>query len=160
MYLGIKCVASGPSQCGSIGWASSCKPKGHRFHSRSGHMPGLQVPPPVRAPAEGSGLMILSDLHVSLPFHLPPSPSLFKKKVWLINMLSAHTLAAAEGLSALTSFLPFLYDFSAGVFYFVACYIVAGYGPDDWTLLFHVLLLQLTVSFELLYTHNQYSKML
>ena len=26
----------------SVGWALSCKPKGHQFDSQSGHMPGLQ----------------------------------------------------------------------------------------------------------------------
>ena len=32
-----------PGQCGSVGWASSCKPKSHGFNSQSGHMPRLQV---------------------------------------------------------------------------------------------------------------------
>ena len=39
----------GPDQCGSVGWASSCKPKGRRFDSLSGHTPGLQVHSLVRA---------------------------------------------------------------------------------------------------------------
>ena len=32
-----------PGGCGSVGWASFCKAKGHQFDSRSGHIPGLCV---------------------------------------------------------------------------------------------------------------------
>ena len=32
-----------PDWYGSIGWALSCKAKGHWFNSLSGHMPGMQV---------------------------------------------------------------------------------------------------------------------
>ena len=28
---------------GSPDWCGPCKPKGHQFHSQSGHMPGLQA---------------------------------------------------------------------------------------------------------------------
>ena len=35
-----------PDQCGSVGWASSGKLKGHQFGSRSGPMSGLQVQSP------------------------------------------------------------------------------------------------------------------
>ena len=34
-----------PDQCGSVGWASSHKVKGHRSDSPSGHRPGLQAGP-------------------------------------------------------------------------------------------------------------------
>ena len=34
-----------PDQCGSVGWVSSCKGKGHGFDSRSGSVPGLQARP-------------------------------------------------------------------------------------------------------------------
>ena len=30
-----------PDWCGSLGWPSSLKPRGHWFDSQSGHMPGL-----------------------------------------------------------------------------------------------------------------------
>ena len=32
-----------PDWSGSGGWVLSCKPKGHKFNSHSGHIPGLQV---------------------------------------------------------------------------------------------------------------------
>ena len=35
--------ALSPDQCGSVGWASSLKVKGHKFDSCSGHMPRLWV---------------------------------------------------------------------------------------------------------------------
>ena len=30
-----------PDWCGSVGWASSCRVKGHRFDTQLRHMPGL-----------------------------------------------------------------------------------------------------------------------
>ena len=36
-----------PGWCGSVDWALACEPKGHRFSSQSGHMPGLQARSPV-----------------------------------------------------------------------------------------------------------------
>ena len=56
---------SSPDQCGSVGWASSCKVKGHRLDYRSGHMPGLQV-------QSRSGAYKRQLITVSLPFFLPP----------------------------------------------------------------------------------------
>ena len=41
LHLGFKYV--GPDWCGSVGWASSCKQKGHRFDLRSEDMPGSQA---------------------------------------------------------------------------------------------------------------------
>ena len=38
-----KNVINCPDWCGSFGWASSCKAKGHWFDSQPGRMPGLQV---------------------------------------------------------------------------------------------------------------------
>ena len=52
-------------RCGSVDWVSSCKPKGCRFDSQSGHMPGLRVWSPVRTHTD-----------VSLPLFLPPFPAL------------------------------------------------------------------------------------
>ena len=66
----------GPDPCGSFGWASSCKAKGLRFYSRSGHMPGLQVRSSVAEHMRGNGSMFLSHVDVSLLLFLPPSPSL------------------------------------------------------------------------------------
>ena len=36
-----------PDLCGSVGWVSSCKVKGHQFHSWPGHVCGLRVQSPV-----------------------------------------------------------------------------------------------------------------
>ena len=44
----LKIILS-PDWCGSVGWTSSCKPKGLWFNSWSGHMPGLWT----RSPAGG-----------------------------------------------------------------------------------------------------------
>ena len=43
-----------PDGCGSVGWASSCRAKGHQFASQSGHMPALRVQSPYWAHARGS----------------------------------------------------------------------------------------------------------
>ena len=74
-YMHHKCNikdGEGPGHCSSVGWALSHKVKGHRFDSRSGHMPGLQVQSLFGA--EGSQLMFLS---LSFCF---PSPLSLKKK--------------------------------------------------------------------------------
>ena len=47
---------------GSVGWALPHKAKCHWFHSRSGHIPGLQVRSPIGACSRGNW---------SLPFSLP-----------------------------------------------------------------------------------------
>ena len=36
-------MCSHPGWCGSVDWVLGCKPKGHRFHSQSGCMPGLRA---------------------------------------------------------------------------------------------------------------------
>ena len=36
-----------PGWCGSVDWVPACEPKGHRFDSQSGHMPGLQARSPI-----------------------------------------------------------------------------------------------------------------
>ena len=41
-------------RCDAVGWASSCKVKGHWFKSQSGHMPGLWVRALVRACTRGN----------------------------------------------------------------------------------------------------------
>ena len=41
-----KLSVKSPNQCGSVGWATSRKQKGHGFYSWSGHMPGLQAESP------------------------------------------------------------------------------------------------------------------
>ena len=37
----LKSEWAGPGQCGSVGWVSFHKLKGHRFDSQSGHTPGF-----------------------------------------------------------------------------------------------------------------------
>ena len=54
-------------QCDS----AECKLKGGRFHSRSGHVPGVQVQSLVWVPTEGNHSMFLSHVDVSLSFSLP-----------------------------------------------------------------------------------------
>ena len=66
----------GPDQCGSVGWASSHKAKGHRFDSQSGHMQGLWVRYPVGVLLRGNQSMFFSHIDVSLPLFLPPLLSL------------------------------------------------------------------------------------
>ena len=36
-------MAACPGWCGTVGWVSSGKPKGHQFNQQSQHMLGLQV---------------------------------------------------------------------------------------------------------------------
>ena len=40
----IKKLWYGPGWCHSMDWVLACEPKGWRFNSQSGHMPGLQSP--------------------------------------------------------------------------------------------------------------------
>ena len=70
---------SSPDQCGSVGWVSSRKAKGRWFNAQSGHVPGLQVWPPVRACMRGNQLMFLS-LSFSRPSPLSKTKSNIKKK--------------------------------------------------------------------------------
>ena len=44
----FKTWSSRPGWCGSVGWASSCKVKGHQFDSQSRHKAGFRVRSPVR----------------------------------------------------------------------------------------------------------------
>ena len=53
----------------------SCKPKGRRLDSQSGHMPRLRVWSRVKARMRGSQWRFLSYTNVSLPLTLPPFPS-------------------------------------------------------------------------------------
>ena len=39
----LKTLKSVSGWCGSVDWAPAYKPKGHRFDSQSGHLPGLQA---------------------------------------------------------------------------------------------------------------------
>ena len=39
----VKIEPNHPGSCGSVDWVLAYEPKGHRFHSRSGHMPGLRA---------------------------------------------------------------------------------------------------------------------
>ena len=54
----------------------SHKAKGRRFNSQSGHMPGMQARSPVRACERQQ------HTDVSLPFFLPPFPSLKINKIF------------------------------------------------------------------------------
>ena len=68
-----------PDRCGSVGWTSSCKVKGHWLNSRSGHMPGLQVRSPIRVRTTGNWWVFLSHLDVS-PSLSPSLPLSLKLK--------------------------------------------------------------------------------
>ena len=45
---------TGSGRCGSVDGAPACKPKGHRFDSHSGHMPGLWARSPVGGAQEAT----------------------------------------------------------------------------------------------------------
>ena len=62
-----------PGQAALVVGASSCAPEGLGFDSHSGHIPRLQVQFPVKVRMEGSWLMFLShiDVSLSLPSFLP-----------------------------------------------------------------------------------------
>ena len=49
----------GPGWCGSVGWASSWKAKGHWFNSKSGHMSALWVWSSVMVHMRGNRSMFL-----------------------------------------------------------------------------------------------------
>ena len=49
----------------SVGWASSCKPRGHQFDSRTQHVPGL----PARSPV--GGVWEATNQFLSLPLSFP-----------------------------------------------------------------------------------------
>lgn len=69
-----------PGQCGPVGWVSSCRPKRHRFDSRSAHMPGL---PTGVVPSRGSckkQSMDASLSHQYLSFSLSSPRSGINKK--------------------------------------------------------------------------------
>ena len=59
-----------PDWRGSVGWASSCKPKGRALDSQSGHMPGPQW-----GPGPQLGVCKRQPIDVSL-LSLPHFPSL------------------------------------------------------------------------------------
>ena len=65
----------GPDPCGSIGWMSSHKAKGHLFDSQSGHMPGSQVQSVVGGMQEATDRRFSQILMFLSLFH-PPFPSL------------------------------------------------------------------------------------
>ena len=75
-YSVIKKMKYCPGQCGSVGWASSCKGKGHQFDFCLGHMSGLWAWSPGGACVSSNQLMFLSQIDVSLFLFLPPFPSL------------------------------------------------------------------------------------
>ena len=68
----MKYCTNSPDWCGSVGWVSFWKVKGHWFNSWSGHMPGLQVQPPVRVHTRGK-LLNASLKHWCFSPSLPPS---------------------------------------------------------------------------------------
>ena len=47
-------LKNSPDWCCSVGWALSCKPKGHQFDSQSGYTPGLQAWSPVGGMQKGN----------------------------------------------------------------------------------------------------------
>ena len=70
--LGLKSLIS-PDWGGSVGWASSCKPKGRCFNSQSGHMSGL-------GPGPQLGICERQPIDVSLPV-FPLLPFSLKIKI-------------------------------------------------------------------------------
>ena len=64
----IKLLTVGPGWCGSADWVPACKPKGRRFDSQSGHMPGLRTRSPVGGTWEATAHPCFSpSLSLSLP---------------------------------------------------------------------------------------------
>ena len=69
MYL--KTVKIYPGWCGSVDWVPDWEPKGHRFDSQSGHMPGSQARSPVWGAWEATThWCVSSSLSPSLPLSL------------------------------------------------------------------------------------------
>ena len=99
MTLLLKTVYCSPDCCGSLGWASSHKPRGHclSFWSEtSGHMPVLWVRSLVGGVQEAtdrcfSGILMFLSSSFSLPSPLPKNEQItsFKKSSVLIP--SSHT---------------------------------------------------------------------
>ena len=59
-----------PGWCGSVDWVPACKPKGCRFNSQSGHMPGLQARSAVGQHVRGKHTLMFLSLSLSLPHSL------------------------------------------------------------------------------------------
>ena len=66
----LKYTHFSPGWCGSMDGVLACVPKGHRFHSQSGHKPGLWAKPPVGGAQEATTYGCFSS---SLPPSLPLS---------------------------------------------------------------------------------------
>ena len=75
LHWKLKIRCSCPDWCGSVGWASSCKLKGHQFDPWSRNTPGFGVRSQVRAHVRDTN-WYFSHNDVSLPLFLPSSPSL------------------------------------------------------------------------------------
>ena len=56
-----------PVWCGSVDWAPACKPKGCRFDSQSGHMPGVRAQSPLGARDRPAYIDISLPLSPTLP---------------------------------------------------------------------------------------------
>ena len=68
----VKMEGEIPGWCGSIGWASPCKPKGRRLDSQSGHVPRLWVWPWLGCLQKAtSQCFSLTSMFLSLSFSLP-----------------------------------------------------------------------------------------
>ena len=66
LFYYIKIFYYSPGWCGSVDSALACKPRGHRFDSQSGHMPGLWARSPVEG-AWGNHTLIFFSFSFSLP---------------------------------------------------------------------------------------------
>ena len=94
MQRDILNIFNSPDWCGSAGWASSCKAKGHRFYLRSEHTPGRKwVSPHLRCAGEATNqccsltLMLLS-LSFFFPSHLfKDKKKSLKNKIKIIAMM-------------------------------------------------------------------------
>ena len=63
----LKSSPLSPGRCGSVDWVPACKPKGLRFDSQPGHMPGLRAWSPLKGSHERQ-----PHIDVSLPLFLSP----------------------------------------------------------------------------------------
>ena len=70
---------NGPGWCGSVGWVSSCKPKGLRVESHWGHISGFWAQSPVVQEAADRCLS-LRLMFLFLSFSLPSPPSRISKR--------------------------------------------------------------------------------
>ena len=83
-YICKKCKKMGPASVAPLVGASSHAPKGHRFHSWSGHTPRLQVWFPVEACAGGKPMDVsLTSMFLSLPLCL----SGINKCIYFVNVI-------------------------------------------------------------------------